>query len=115
MVKITDIDGDIEFLNSLKNTITYSDRGDWGKVVKSYKATKKRDPGLETFYSLVYSSQKNKWINLAEATKGQWNALAGQWGMTGFQAFIMEGWKANLNSRYGVGKRNQSVYGAVGT
>lgn len=113
MTKVITPEDDLVFFCSLGKSITLQKRRGNINAVKFYKPTKKRKATLDPFFRSIYLNQKSLWDNLSQAEKDQWNNKGQQYGMTGLELYIQEGWKSNLSSVYGLGKYGQSVYGSA--
>lgn len=113
MAKVTVPEDDLLFFRSLGGCITVQVRRGNIYATKIYKATKERKETLNPFYRLIFNNQKSLWGNLSQGEKDTWDNKGEQFGMTGLELFIQEGWKANLGAVYGVGRYKQSYYGSA--
>lgn len=113
MAKVTTPNNDLSFFHSLGFSITLSIEDGVRNVVKGYKRNTKRVESADQFIQLIYDSKRDDWNNLTAPQKEVWNDKGEEYGMTGFQLFMSEGFKENFNARYKEGRYKGCYYGAM--
>lgn len=109
MAKVVDPDESFKLYQSKANSLVLRNRKEGYTVSKIGKPTNVPQAS-RTIIEAIRDAKNKQWRELTDEQRLAWSNLAVDNQQTGYQLFFQEGWKQQLNSRYGYARYGQNVY-----